>query len=153
MEEKKEIVTEELPQQEAQQKPQEQVPDYRKHFENLEQQARELQQTIPQFDLGQELQNPVFLRLTAPETGITVEDAYFALHRREVQQILEEQITRKVMAAIQSGSRRPQEAGASGQTPSLTSFHYASATKEQREAFKNNLRKAWGRGETVYPRG
>ena len=122
------------------------------HFRNLEQQGQALKESFPQFDLGLELQNPVFLQLTAPGTGINVEDAYYAIHRREIEKAQASETTRKIVSAIQSGSRRPLEAGTSGQGPSLTTFQYGSATREQREAFKKELRRAWGRGETVYPR-
>lgn len=121
------------------------------HIRGLEEQAQKMQQTFPGFDLRQALQNPVFLQLTAPGTGISVEDAYYALHRQEIQQAAAQQTKAKVVSAIQAGSRRPLEAGTTGQAPSITTFQYGSATREQREAFKKELRRAWGRGETVYP--
>ena len=130
---------------------QESFPQFEAHIRSLEQQALELQQQIPEFDLSRELQSPVFLQLTAPGTGISVEDAYYALHRREIQQAQARETTRKVVSAIQSGSRRPLEAGTTAQAPSLTSFRYDSATREQREAFKKELRRAWSRGEKRYP--
>ena len=122
------------------------------HIENLQQQERDLQQQFPDFSLSQELLNPVFLQLTAPGTGISVEDAYYALHRRELQETAAKTVRQQLVSAISSGARRPVEAGTSSQGPSLLTFRYDSATKEQREAFKKELRRAWGRGETVYPR-
>ena len=107
---------------------------------------------IPDFDLSRELQNPVFLQLTAPGTGISLEDAYYALHRQEIRESEARQTREQVVSAIQSGSRRPLEAGSAAQGPSLLTFRYENASKEQREAFKKELRRAWGRGETVYPR-
>ena len=126
--------------------------DFEAHIRSLEEQGMALGEQFPDFDLGRELSNPVFLQLTAPGTGITVEDAYFAIHRKEIQEQLAKETTRKIVSAIQSGSRRPLEAGTGGQGPSLTSFQYGSASREQREAFKKELRRAWGRGEQVYPR-
>ena len=124
---------------------------FKEHFRGLEKQSLAMKESFPQFDLAKELQDPVFLQLTAPGTGISVEDAYYALHRGEIQKAQASETTRKIVSAIQSGSRRPLEAGTSGQAPSLTTFQYGSASREQREAFKKELRRAWGRGEQVYP--
>lgn len=126
-------------------------PGFEVHIRGLEEQAQKMQEAFPGFDLRQALQDPVFLQLTAPGTGISVEDAYYALHRREIQQAAAQETKAKVVSAIQAGSRRPLEAGTTSQAPSITTFQYGSATKEQREAFKKELRRAWGRGETVYP--
>ena len=132
-----------------------QQPDfsrYEAHIADLQLQEQAMIQQFPEFSLARELQNPVFLQLTAPGTGISLEDAYYALHRKELQQSAAREVKEQVVSAIQAGARRPQEAGASSQGPSLLSFRYDAATKEQREAFKKELRRAWGRGETVYPR-
>lgn len=153
-------LTEEMPQEQAMETEEvpaeemEREPDcsrFASHIQGLEAQAMAMQQQFPDFDLREALQNPVFLQLTAPGTGISVEDAYYALHRKEIQQSAVRQTREQVVQAIQSGSRRPLEAGTTSQGPSLVSFHYDSASKEQREAFKKELRRAWGRGETVYP--
>ena len=122
------------------------------HIQSLQHQETELKQQFPEFSLSQELQNPVFLQLTAPGTGISLEDAYYAIHRKELQQAAARQVREQVVSAIQAGAIRPREAGAAAQGPSTLSFRYDSATKEQRDAFKKELRRAWGRGETVYPR-
>ena len=121
------------------------------HFADLQKQSAELQKKFPDFDLAKELESDVFLQLTAPGTGISVADAYYALHREEIEKAQVTEIARKIVSAIQSGSRRPLEAGTSGQGPSLTTFRYDTASKEQREAFKKELRRAWSRGEPVYP--
>ena len=127
------------------------APQFEAHIRGLEEQAQRMQEHFPGFDLRQALQDPVFFQLTAPGTGISVEDAYYALHRQEIQQAAAQETKAKVVSAIQAGSRRPLEAGTTSQAPSITTFQYGSATKEQREAFKKELRRAWGRGETVYP--
>ena len=128
------------------------TPAFEDHIRGLQQQAEEMQGQFPDFDLVQALQDPVFLRLTAPGTGISVADAYYALHRQELQETAARQTREKVVSAIQAGSRRPMEAGTTSQGPSLLQFRYADASRDQREAFKKELRRAWGRGETVYPR-
>lgn len=127
----------------------------RNHIIGLEQQGVALKKVFPNFDLRQELQNPAFARMTSPNVGISVEDAYYAVHRKEIQEAsmrATAQITaQKISNSIQAGSRRPDEAGVSGQAPSTTTFDYKNASREQREAFKKNLREKMARGEKVYP--
>ena len=145
-----EEIQEQLPAEEVQE-----APDYSRfeaHIQDLQQQETLMQQQFPEFSLSQELQNPVFLQLTAPGTGISLEDAYYAIHRKELQQSAARQVREQVVSSIQAGAIRPREAGAAAQGPSTLSFRYDSATREQRDAFKKELRRAWGRGETVYPR-
>ena len=45
------------------------------HFMKLEQQGEKMKKVFPNFDLQTELKNPVFLRMTSPNVGISVEDA------------------------------------------------------------------------------
>jgi plasmid stabilization system protein ParE len=127
----------------------------RKHFENLQQQEKAMKKVFPKFDLKTELQNPVFARMTSPNVNISVEDAYYAVHRNEIQaaamQATAQRTAQNISKSIQAGSRRPDEAGASGQAPSVTTFDYSKASREQREAFKKDLRARMARGEKVYP--
>ena len=128
----------------------------RDHFTRLEQQGEALKKVFPNFDLRTELQNPAFARMTAPGTGImSVEDAYRAVHRKEIEaaqsQVIAQQTTQKISNAIQAGSRRPDENGISGQSPSVTTFDYSKASKQQREALKRQIYAARARGEKLYP--
>lgn len=127
----------------------------RRHIVNLQQQGEALKKIFPNFDLRTELQNPAFARMTSPNVGISVEDAYYAVHRNELQtaamQVTAQKTAQKISNSIQAGSRRPVEAGASGQAPSVTTFDYSKASPEQREAFKKDLRARMARGEKVYP--
>ena len=128
----------------------------RSHFMRLEQQGEALKQVFPNFDLRTELQNPVFARMVAPGTGImSVEDAYHAVHRKEIEaaqsQVIAQRTAEKISNAIQAGSRRPDENGTSGQSPSVTTFDYSKASREQREALKREIRAAAARGEKLYP--
>ena len=135
----------------------EQIPNDPEHFASLETQALALKKVFPAFDLQTELQNPAFARMTAPGKGhLALEDAYYAIHRQEIHSAAMQETARKtaemIANAIQSGSRRPDEAGASSQAPSVTSFDYSKASREQREAFKKDLRMKLARGEKVYPK-
>lgn len=125
------------------------------HILKLEQQGEAMKKVFPNFDLRTELQIPAFARMTSPNIGISVEDAYYAVHRNEIQSAAMQktaQVTAKKLSnAIQAGSRRPDESGSSSQAPSVSTFNYAKADPGQRTAFKKALREAWARGEKVYP--
>ena len=127
----------------------------RNHFTGLEQQAQEMKKIIPGFDLQTELKNPAFLRMTSPNVGISVRDAYYAVHHDEMQtaamQAAAKATAQNISNNIQAGQRRPDENGISGQAPSETTFNYRTASREQREAFKKDLRARMARGEKVYP--
>ena len=127
----------------------------RNHFMKLEQQGEAMKKVFPNFDLRKELQNPVFARMTSPNVGVSVEDAYHAVHRREIaaaqSQVIAQQTKQKISNAIQAGSRRPDENGTSGQSASVTTFDYSKASKAQREALKREIRAAAARGEKLYP--
>ena len=122
-----------------------------RHFEGLQQQAEAMKKVFPNFDLRTELQNPAFVRMTSPNVGISVEDAYYAVHRKELQtaamQVTAQKTAQKVSNAIQAGSRRPTENGINGQSPSVTTFDYRSMSPEQRNALKARIRS----GEKIYP--
>lgn len=121
------------------------------HLRNLEQQGEELKKTFPGFDLRQELKNPTFARLSGPNSGLSLADAYFAVHRQEIMaqsaQVVAQQTAQKFSNAIQSGSRRPQENGISGQAPSVTTFDYRNMDPAQRADLKRRIRS----GEKIYP--
>lgn len=125
------------------------------HIQKMEQQGEALKKVFPNFDLRKELQNPAFARMTSPNVGISVEDAYYAIHRNEIQtasmKVTAEQTAQKISNAIQAGQRRPMENGTTGQAPSVISFDYRKASPEQRNELKNRIRQAAARGEKVYP--
>ena len=125
------------------------------HFDKLDRQAGEFKKIFPNFDMATEMQNPTFARLVHTAIGMIVEDAYHAIHRKEIQaatmQLTEQKTMEKVSSAIQAGSRRPVELGTSSQAPSTSTFDYRNATKEQRESIKRQIRSAAARGEKLYP--
>ena len=124
---------------------------FQNHIMKLEQQGEALKKVFPNFDLRKELRNPTFARLTSPNMGMSVEDAYYAVHRKEIDaarsQVIAQKTAQKISNSIQAGSRRPNENGTSGQAPSVTTFDYRTASREQREAFKKRIRS----GEKIYP--
>ena len=105
----------------------------REHFANVQAQARALQEIVPGFSLEKEMQDPEFVKRTAPG-GLSVEDAFFSLHHKEIMQQQAEAIARRskqaAAAAVQSGSARPRENGSSATaavsaTPNMRSMSRA----------------------------
>lgn len=125
------------------------------HLQRLQQQAEEMKKVFPGFDLSAELQNPVFFRMTSPNVGLSVEDAYYSVHRKEIQSAANAQIAQKtaekISNSIRSGNVPPRENGTASVSPSVSTFDYAHASKEQRDAIKAQIRQAAARGEKIYP--
>lgn len=117
---------------------------YDQHMARLEQQAAKMKQMFPGFDLRTELRNPVFSRMTSPGVNLSLKDAYFAVHREELEaqsaQVVAQKTMEKAAAAIQSGSRRPVEAGTASQAPSVYNPKtYDQMTPEERKAFRDEI--------------
>lgn len=130
----------------------------RNHYDNLVQQGETLKQTFPSFDLQKEIENPLFVALTDPrmmQLGMTVEKAYRQIHQQELEAVQSKVISQKTMQqvtnAIRAGQNRPVENGTSGMAPSVTTFDYKNASRQQREAFKKQIFDAAARGEKIYP--
>lgn len=121
-----------------------------RHIESLEKQGEALKARFPGFDLRKELQNPVFSRMTAPDSGLSVEDAYYAVHRAEIQsaqaKVVADQTAKQMANSIRSNAARPDESG-SRQGSSTVSFDYSKASRAQREELKRRIRS----GERILP--
>lgn len=125
------------------------------HLQGLRQQEAELKQTFPNFSLQAELENPVFRRMTAPGSGLSVADAYYAVHRTEIQaaaaQVTAQKVAEKLSNSIQSKAKRPTEAGTSAQAPTVSTFDYTKMSRQQREDLKRRIHEAAARGRKLYP--
>lgn len=125
------------------------------HFVKLEQQGEALKKMFPNFNLREELKNPKFAQMTSPNSLMSLEDAYYAVHRKEIDaarsQVIAQQTKQQISNSIQAGSHRPDENGTSGQSASVTTFDYSKASKSQREALKREIYAAKARGEKLYP--
>lgn len=124
----------------------------RSHYDALNRQAQEMVRRYPDFDLNRELDNPTFLKLTAPKVGLSVEDAYVAVHHRELMEAVARGARQEAANAIRSGSVRPAEHGIGTNAPAVMTFDYKNATRREREAFKKQIYAAAARGEKIYPR-
>ena len=77
----------------------------RQQLERLHQQEEALRRRVPDFDLVRELKNPAFLRLTAPHTGLSLEEAYYAVHHRELGQRLAQASPVSAGQAVSAGTK------------------------------------------------
>ena len=122
-------------------------PLLRAHFARLCAEADALHRADPGFDLDSALRDPTFVRLTAPDVGVPVADAWYALHRREYAETLRRESLEQAAAAVASGSLRPREGGrASG--GELLGTDPRHMTAAQRAELRDRIK----RGERVYPR-
>lgn len=140
--------TEEEPQEDAPQQTREDEA-LRRHFERLTREAEELKRVFPDFDLTRELRDPAFLRLTAPGTGVSVKDAFYALHgediQRESMRYAAQQAGRRIAASVRAGASRPVENGIQGPSPLVIGIDIRGLNKKQREEYRRRIHG----GETI----
>jgi hypothetical protein len=121
----------------------------RQHFDGLARQAEELKKTFPDFDLMTEMENETFRRLTAPNSGLKLEDAYYAVHHNELApQAMAygiDRAKRQISQNLQANGRRPTEGAAQGGQPANFAIDVRSMTRAQREQIKQRVR----RGERI----
>lgn len=125
--------------------------EIRSHFRLLQEQSRQLRQQVPDFDLATALQDPDFLRMTAPGSRLTVEEAYYLKNREKLQSQAVETATRLISNHLLAAQRRPEENGISSQAPSVNVFDYRSATAGERAALKKRILTESAQGRKVYP--
>ena len=125
----------------------------RNHFTKLTQQAEELRKVFPDFDLQAELQNPEFFRLTSPEVGISVEDAFYTLHGKELaaasMKAGMERAQQQLGQTIRAQGMRPIEGAAhgQGQPAAQAPMDFSRMSRKEREAFRSQVKS----GKVVIP--
>jgi len=120
----------------------------REHLAALLEQERAMRELYPGFDLQREMEDRQFIRLTAPETGLTLEQAYCALHHR---QLGEETARRSLKAAtdtVKAGRMRPRE-HPGGQAASSRKSDPRSMSREEREELKKRIYDAKAQGKKL----
>lgn len=121
------------------------------HLQKLIRQGEELKQKFPGFDLRTELNNNrEFAKLTSPGVGMSVEQAFYACHYREMQPMaaaLGAQVAEKRLSnAIAAGQRHPSENGTSRGSSVETKADPTKFTRADRE----EIRRRVARGEKIY---
>ena len=123
------------------------------HYSKMSQQAEELRKVFPDFDLRAELKNPEFFRLTSPEVGISVEDAFYTLHGKELaaasMKAGMERAQQQLGQTIRAQGMRPIEGAAhgQGQPAAQAPMDFSHMTRKEREAFRSQVKS----GKVVIP--
>ena len=118
------------------------------HLEGLLLQARVLKKSVPDFDLSREMEDPEFLRMTAPHSGISLADAYFARHRAERERATAQKSLEAVSRSIMSAGARPRELRETG-TGERFALNPRSMSREEREALKKRILEAKAQGRKL----
>lgn len=124
---------------------------FREHIQKLIRQSEEVKALYPGFDLIRELeQNEKFRLWTSPQFGMSVKDAFYALHREELQRMeaeaLAKEIEQKMSAKIAAGVDRPDEQGRA-QSASIGQTRAQELTPEQRQVLYRRIHA----GEIIFP--
>ena len=90
---------------------QEQEIVMRQHFSTLEQQGEAMKEQFPAFDLKAELADPMFVKLTSPMVGLSVEDAYYALHHEQITAAGAQAAAEMLGNSVKAGKAMPLENG------------------------------------------
>ena len=83
----------------------------RQHFTALEQQGEAMKEQFPAFDLKAELADPLFVKLTSPMVGLSVEDAYYALHHDQITAAGAQAAAELLGNSVKAGKAMPMENG------------------------------------------
>lgn len=117
------------------------------HLKKLATQGEALRERFPDFDLQKELANPAFARMTGPNVGISVEDAYYAVHHKELMPQIMAYGVRKaqnqISQSMAANARRPVEGaagGAAGGQGIDVGLNPANLTPKEREEIKKRVR-------------
>lgn len=121
-----------------------QQAEIERHLQGLIKQGEELKNMYPGFDLQAELQNPAFVRLTAPGVGVDVRTAYEVVHRDEMRgaemQFAAQKSAQRIAASVQANGRRPAENGAQGGAAATNKSDPRSLSKEDRAEIRRRVR-------------
>ena len=115
------------------------------HFSKLAAQAEELKKTFPGFDLHKEMENEVFRRLTMPNSGVSLEDAYYTIHRKELgPQIMAYGMNRareQMGQTLQAQRARPAEGAmrSQGQVAADMKVDFSKLTREERDEYRRQV--------------
>ena len=119
-----------------------------RHIEQLKQQCIAMKQKYPEFDIQKELNNPVFQYYISPMAmekghGMTVEQAYFAVHGNEVLQNAVKDTAGNVADAYASAAAEnrsfPEEHSGARKTDGIPAKKFSEMTDEEFDAAKRDL--------------
>ena len=119
---------------------------FRQHIAKLANQGEELKQMFPNFDFRTEMENPTFARLTSPEVGLSVKDAYFSVHHDELApQMLAygmQRAQQQMGQTLQAQAARPSEGAMRNTNPAAAEIKLnpRNMTRKEREEITRQVR-------------
>ena len=119
------------------------------HLEALMEQEAQMKQRFPDFELQAALDEPMFLKLTSPCVGLSLMDAYCALHWAELAAQALDRGMEALCRSIRSGGDRPRELADSH--GGFFSPNPAAMSRAERQALKKRIYDAKALGEKIYP--
>lgn len=122
---------------------------YRAFRIRLEQQADAMKAQYPDFDLQREMENDTFMRMVSPGIGMTVEQAFNAVHHNELMEAAKRAAQQNLSSSIQANRQRPNESGSrrSGTAPAHDLESIRRMPRERRQELIERMR----RGEKITP--
>ena len=118
---------------------------FQDHIAGLIRQGEEFKKTFPGFDFDAEMQNETFRRLTSPGVGLSVEDAYHAIHHNELTPQLMgygmERARQQMGQTIQAQQARPAEGAMrnQGQAAADVRLNPRNMTRKERDAIRREI--------------
>lgn len=118
---------------------------WKDHFNRMAEQAERLKQTFPDFDLSKEMENETFRRLTHPSVGVSVEDAYYTIHRNELgPQIMAYGMNRareQMGQTIQAQRARPAEGAmrSQGSVSADMKIDFSKLSRKERDEYRRQV--------------
>jgi hypothetical protein len=120
----------------------------RSHLEKLFAEAAQLQRRVPGFELTRALEDPAFLRLTAPHSGVSPEDAWYALHREQIGEAAARKSLEALSRSVRSQASRPREShGGDAGTGFVRDAR--SMSRQEREELKKRILEAKAQGRKI----
>lgn len=139
---------------EAEDRENEEKAFWNEHFSKLAEQAEALKQTFPDFDLRTEMENETFRRLTMPGSGVSLEDAYYTIHRKELgPQIMAYGMNRareQMGQTLQAQRSRPVEGAmrSQGQLAADMKVDFSRMSRRERDEYRRRVHAGLAKGDT-----
>ena len=122
--------------------------EIRRHLDGLLEQAEQLRSRAPDFDLLRALEDPAFLRLTAPHSGVSPEDAWYALHRAEISEAAARKSLQALSRSLRTQAARPRENHGGGGGAAVNRDP-RSMSRQEREELKKRILEAKAQGRKL----
>ena len=122
--------------------------DILRHLEGLFEQAEQLRERLPDFDLLRALEDPAFLRLTAPHSGVSARNAWYALHAEQIGAEAARRSLEAMSRSVRTQTARPRE-NHGGAAEAGFVRDPKSMSRQEREELKKRILEAKAQGRKI----